>query len=60
MHSIGGSAKAPITTLFVFLRGDHDHLESRTEPRSDRYMGVNMLESQLETLEEPIDAGAVG
>jgi len=41
---------------FVYLRGDEDILRQRLEQRSnisEHFMPVNLLESQLATLEEP-------
>jgi len=41
---------------FVFLTGDQALLEQRMANRKDHYMPAQLLESQLETLEEPVDA----
>lgn len=38
---------------FVYLRADAELLRQRLSQRRDHYMKVEMLESQLETLEEP-------
>ena len=41
---------------FVYLKGDRDLLSQRLIQRPDHYMKQPMLESQLTTLEEPLDA----
>jgi len=44
---------------FVLLKGERDLLSTRLLQRPDHYMKQSMLESQLETLEEPMDAVVV-
>jgi len=44
---------------FVFLKGERDLLCNRLLQRPDHYMKRAMLESQLNTLEEPADAFVV-
>ncbi len=39
--------------MFVFLDGDRDTLYERMKQRSDHYMPVSLLDSQLATLERP-------
>ena len=41
---------------FVYLKGEHDLLSRRLLQRPDHYMKQAMLESQLATLEEPVEA----
>jgi len=43
-------------TIFVYLKGDFDLIFSRMQNRPGHYMEVNMLRSQFEALEEPVDA----
>jgi gluconokinase len=43
-------------TLFVHLKGDFGLIMSRMQARAGHYMKPEMLHSQFETLEEPIDA----
>ncbi|HJT21494.1 MAG TPA: gluconokinase [Nitrospira sp.] len=40
----------------VYLRADIGLLQRRLAGRQDHFMGVRLLESQLDTLEEPTDA----
>jgi gluconokinase len=40
----------------VFLKGNYDLIWSRLSMRKDHYMKPQMLQSQLETLEEPTNA----
>ncbi len=42
--------------LFLYLKGDSKLLRSRLESREGHFMKVNLLTSQLETLEVPDDA----
>jgi gluconokinase len=44
---------------FVYLKGDRDLLSQRLFQRPHHYMKQPMLESQLATLEEPLDAISV-
>lgn len=44
---------------FVFLKGNRYLLSNRLLQRPDHYMKQSMLESQLHTLEEPVDAVVV-
>ncbi len=41
---------------FVYLRGEYDVIWSRMQQRPGHYMRPNMLASQFETLEEPLNA----
>ncbi|RFC63776.1 gluconokinase [Fulvimarina endophytica] len=41
----------PVT--FLYLRGDRELLKARMEARTRHFMPVSLLDSQLETLEEP-------
>jgi gluconokinase len=41
---------------FVYLKGDRETIAERLGARRDHYMNPNLLDSQFETLEEPIDA----
>lgn len=41
---------------FVYLKGDYATLHARMESRAGHFMPSSLLRSQLETLEEPIDA----
>jgi gluconokinase len=43
----------------VYLKGTRSLIRSRLERRRGHYMNPNLLESQFETLEEPIEAVAV-
>ena len=40
----------------VYLKGSFDLILSRMQARGDHYMKPEMLESQFDTLEEPVDA----
>jgi gluconokinase len=40
----------------VYLKGDQDLIKDRLGGRSDHYMNPALLESQFQTLEEPVDA----
>lgn len=42
--------------VFIYLQGDYDCLKSRIQSRQGHFMGVDLLRSQFETLEEPKDA----
>jgi gluconokinase len=39
--------------LFVYLRGDGELIERRLRGRANHYMPASLLQSQLQTLEEP-------
>lgn len=41
---------------FVYLKGSYDLIWSRISRRKDHYMKPQMLQSQFEALEEPVDA----
>ena len=41
---------------FVYLKGSYDLIWSRISSRKDHYMKPQMLQSQFEALEEPVDA----
>lgn len=43
-------------TVFVHLKGDFDLIFGRMQARAGHYMKAEMLRSQFEALEEPIDA----
>lgn len=43
-----------LDTVFVMLQGTADLLMERTTKRKGHYMGVEMVESQMENLEEPL------
>jgi gluconokinase len=40
----------------VYLKGDYDLIKARLSARSNHYMNPALLESQFETLEEPVGA----
>jgi gluconokinase len=42
--------------LIVYLKGSYELIWSRMADRSEHYMKPNMLKSQFEALEEPVDA----
>ena len=42
--------------IYIFLKGDRDTLEKRLSQRSGHFAGVDLLDSQLDTLEEPENA----
>ncbi len=42
--------------VFVYLKGEKELLRKRLLNRKGHYAGANLLDSQLETLEEPKDA----
>ncbi|MES0360891.1 MAG: gluconokinase [Anaerolineales bacterium] len=42
--------------VFVFLKGDYDLIRSRLHSRNDHFMKPEMLISQFDTLEIPLDA----
>ena len=42
--------------LLVYLKGSYELIWSRLSLRQDHYMKPNMLKSQFEALEEPVDA----
>lgn len=42
-------------TLFIYLKGDYDLIHGRMKKRN-HYMKANMLRSQFDALEEPLDA----
>ncbi len=43
-------------TLFVYLKGDFDLILGRIHSRAGHYMKAEMLQSQFEALEEPVEA----
>lgn len=45
-----------IPIQWVYLKADREVLQKRLERRKGHYAGLALLESQLETLEEPSDA----
>ncbi|KAG8901261.1 hypothetical protein FRB99_005451 [Tulasnella sp. 403] len=42
-----------LRTFFVFIKGGREVLEERMRARKDHFMKVDMLRSQLETLQDP-------
>lgn len=48
-----------LITYFVFIDGPKEILMDRMEKRADHYMKASMLDSQLRTLETPIEEGVV-
>lgn len=46
----------PARMHVVYLKGTAEVLARRMEERTDHFMPVSLLASQLETLEEPVDA----
>jgi gluconokinase len=38
----------------VYLKGDYDLIQARLSARSNHYMNPALLESQFQTLEEPM------
>ena len=44
---------------FVYLRGPYEQIEERMNARKNHFMKPEMLKSQFEILEEPVDAVAV-
>ena len=46
-------------TVFVYLKGSHDLILSRIQNRVSHYMKADMLQSQIDVLEEPVDAVVV-
>jgi gluconokinase len=42
-----------VRTVFVFMNGSEDLLNARMTKRDGHFMGVQMLQSQLDTLEDP-------
>lgn len=46
----------PKQVQFVYLKGDYDTIWARMQGRTGHYMKPGMLQSQFETLQEPIDA----
>src|SRR5208283_4327011 len=49
----------PAPRRYVHLRGDFALMKGRLGGRSGHYMGVSLLQSQFDALEEPIDALAL-
>lgn len=49
----------PAQVQFVYLKGDYDTILARMQDRTGHYMQPAMLQSQFDTLQEPIDAVAV-
>jgi gluconokinase len=43
----------------VYLKGDHDLIKQRLNKRRQHYMNPKLLDSQLQTLEQPADALSV-
>ncbi len=54
-----GRLRVSDAVQFVYLKGNPDLLRARLLERPEHYMKAIMLESQLRTLEEPMDAYAV-
>lgn len=49
-----------VRTIFVFLNGPKEVLEERMSSRQGHFMKRRMLESQLDTLEDPTQTGEEG
>ena len=49
-------AEGNLETVFVYLKGDFNLIFERMQTRSEHYMKANMLRSQFDALEEPVDA----
>jgi carbohydrate kinase (thermoresistant glucokinase family) len=45
----------PGKVIFIYLKGDYGVIRSRMMSRKNHYMGLQMLRSQFQTLEEPQD-----
>ncbi|NJR45610.1 MAG: gluconokinase [Hyellaceae cyanobacterium CSU_1_1] len=45
--------------VFIYLKGDYAHVQSRVKQRQGHFMNSNLLHSQFDTLEEPQDAIAI-
>lgn len=45
--------------VFIYLKGDYDHVQSRMKQRTGHFMNPNLLRNQFDTLEEPPDAIAI-
>ena len=41
---------------FIYLKGDQNLIGARMAKRTDHYMSMTLLDSQFQTLEEPVDA----
>jgi gluconokinase len=52
-------APDPGPARFIYLKGDFETLRARLTRRQGHYMKEGMLQSQLETLEEPVAALAI-
>ena len=48
--------KGTVDVQIIYLKGSYDLIQSRMTVRTDHYMKPAMLQSQLDTLEEPSDA----
>lgn len=42
--------------VFVYLKGTFEEIHTRLKERQDHYMPIELLKSQFETLEAPVDA----
>ena len=49
-------ASGNLGIIFVYLKGDFDPIFGRMQARAGNYMKAEMLRSQFEALEEPLDA----
>lgn len=45
--------------VWIFLQGSYDLIHKRMEKRTDHYMPVQLLSSQVESLEVPVNAFAI-
>lgn len=52
-HEPGSIPPAAFDTYFVFINGDRETLLERMERRPGHFMKAKMLDSQLQTLEDP-------
>ena len=42
--------------VFIYLKGNYELIRTRLAERQDHFMGADLLGSQFQTLEEPLDA----
>lgn len=52
-HHSASTSSVQIKTHLIYLKGSKTLIESRMKARQNHFMGAEMLESQLRTLEEP-------
>jgi gluconokinase len=58
-HHLEHAKPSLLTTYFVFIDGPEKTLMDRMEKRTDHFMKASMLDSQLRTLETPIEEEGV-